>query len=276
MTITPNISLSDGRLIPQLGFGVWQVDDAAAEAAVREALKAGYRLIDTAQAYNNEAGVGRAIAGSGISHADLFITTKVFSTSHGFDQTLHAFDDSVAKLGLEYVDLYLIHWPSPHRDLYAETWKALIRLQKDGRAKSIGVSNFQPAHLTRLYDETGVFPAVNQIELHPHFQQSGVRHFNAEHKITTESWSPLGQGTLFENPTLTDIAGKHGRTVAQVVLRWHLDRGLIAIPKSVTPSRIAENFAVFDFRLAEEDLAAIDALDNPQGRIGPDPDTAIF
>ncbi|MFD5825032.1 aldo/keto reductase [Lentzea sp. NPDC060358] len=258
--------------MPQLGFGVWQVPDAEATPAVAEALKAGYRSIDTAAAYGNERGTGAAIAQSDVDRADVFVTTKLWNDDHGYDNTLRAFDASLDKLGLDVLDLYLIHWPTPARDDYVDTWKAFVELQKEGRVRAIGVSNFQPAHLRRLADETGVVPAVNQIELHPYFQQAELRAFHAEHGIQTEAWSPLGQGgELLSDPVVAEIASRHGRSAAQVVLRWHLQIGNVVIPKSVTPARIRENIAVTDFELSGEEIAALSTLDRG-GRIGPNPD----
>ncbi|MCF1509061.1 aldo/keto reductase [Streptomyces glomeratus] len=259
--------------MPQLGFGVWQVPDDEAETAVATALEAGYRSIDTAAIYGNEEGVGKAVAASGIPRQDLFVTTKLWNSDHGYDATLRAFDTSLEKLGLEYVDLYLIHWPLPSRGLFVETYKAFEKIYADGRAKAIGVSNFLPEHLRTLLAATSVIPAVNQIEMHPHLQQHGARDFHAEQGIATEAWSPLGQGRgLLEVPAIVAIAQKHNRTPAQVVLRWHLQLGNIVIPKSVTPSRIRENIEVFDFSLDTEDMAAISAL-NEDRRLGPDPAT---
>ncbi|MFF9489025.1 aldo/keto reductase [Streptomyces sp. NPDC014676] len=257
--------------MPQLGFGVWQVPDAEAETAVTTALEAGYRSIDTAAIYGNEEGTGRALAKSDVPREDLFVTTKLWNSDQGYDSTLRAFDTSLSKLGLEYVDLYLIHWPAPARDRYVDTYKAFEKLLDDGRVRAIGVSNFLPEHLERLAAETSVVPAVNQIELHPHLQQHASREYHAERGIATEAWSPLGSGKgILEIPALVAIARKHGRTAAQVVLRWHLQLGNIVIPKSVTPSRIAENIDVFGFSLDAEDLAAISAL-NEDRRIGSDP-----
>ncbi|MET9174739.1 aldo/keto reductase [Streptomyces misionensis] len=267
----PPIILNNGVEMPQLGFGVWQVQDDEAERAVATALEAGYRSIDTAAAYGNEEGTGRAIAASGLPREDVFVTTKLWNSDHGYDATLRAFDTSLTKLGLDYVDLYLIHWPLPARDTYVDTYKALEKLYADGRARAIGVSNFLPEHLRRLTAETSVIPAVNQIELHPHLQQHAAREYHAELGIATEAWSPLGQGKgLLEVPAIVAIGQKHNRTPAQVVLRWHIQQGTIVIPKSVTPSRIKENIEVFDFHLDDEDLAAIGAL-NEDRRIGPDP-----
>lgn len=269
----PRVTLNDGRLIPQLGFGVWKLADETAPALVGIALEAGYRSIDTAAAYGNEAGVGRAIAASGLAREDLFVTTKLWNDSHGYDAALRAFDASLRRLGLDEVDLYLVHWPVPRQDATVDTWKALMRLREEGRARSIGVSNFTAAQLARLIDETGSTPSVNQIELHPGFQQSALRAFHAETGIVTEAWSPLGQGGALGHPVIAAIAAKHGRSPAQVVLRWHLDLGHVAIPKSATPDRIRENADVFGFHLDADDHARIAGLDAPDGRIGPDPET---
>jgi 2,5-diketo-D-gluconate reductase A len=272
MQIVPIIRLNDGRPMPQLGFGVWQVPNYEARSIVTEAIAAGYRSIDTAAVYGNEEGVGEAVRASPAPREELFITTKLWNNNHGYDAALAAFDQSLARLKLDFVDLYLIHWPLPQGEAYLDTWRALIRLREDGRAKSIGVSNFTIAHLRRLMDETGVAPALNQIELHPRFQQRELRAFHAGHGIATESWSPLGKGTLMTDRTLAGIGRKYGKTPAQVILRWHLDNGLIAIPKSATPSRIRENIDVFDFTLAAEDMAVLGALDDESGRVGPNPD----
>ncbi|URN14449.1 aldo/keto reductase [Streptomyces radiopugnans] len=258
--------------MPQLGFGVWQVPDEEAAATVGHALASGYRSIDTAAIYQNEKGTGKAIAESGLPREELFVTTKVWNNDQGRDATLRAFDASLERLGLDYVDLYLIHWPAPKQDRYVETWKALEEIHADGRAKAIGVSNFKPTHLRRLMEETEVVPAVNQIELHPNFPQAEARAFHAEHGIATEAWSPLGQGKdLLDDPVIAEIARKHGRTPAQVVLRWHLQTGNVVIPKSATPSRIEENIDVFSFVLDEDDMTGMSTLDNGT-RLGPDPD----
>jgi diketogulonate reductase-like aldo/keto reductase len=267
----PPIILNNGVEMPQLGFGVWQVPDDEAEQAVTTALEAGYRSIDTAAIYGNEEGTGKAIASAGVPRADLFVTTKLWNSDQGYESTLRAFDTSLEKLGLDYVDLYLIHWPLPSRGTYVDTYKAFEKIHADGRAKAIGVSNFLPEHLDKLIGETSVVPAVNQIELHPHLQQGESRAHHAQHGIATEAWSPLGQGKgLLEVPAIVAIARKHERTPAQIVLRWHLQLGNVVIPKSVTPSRIRENIEVFDFELDAEDMAAISALDESR-RIGPDP-----
>ncbi|WP_127360858.1 aldo/keto reductase [Actinacidiphila soli] len=273
MSKVPFITLNNGVQMPQLGFGVWQVPDDEARAAVKTALEAGYRSIDTAAIYANEKGTGQAIADAGLPRDELFVTTKLWNAEHGYDSTLRAFDASLERLGLEYVDLYLIHWPVPSRALYLDTWRAFEKLYADGRTKAIGVSNFPVAQLQEVLDEGSVVPAVNQIELHPNLPQAELRAFHAAHGIATEAWSPLGSGRgLLEDPALAAIATKHGETPAQVVLRWHIQIGDIVIPKSVTPSRIRENIDVFDFELDADDLAAIDALDNGT-RLGPDPAT---
>jgi diketogulonate reductase-like aldo/keto reductase len=271
MTEIPTITLNNGVVMPQLGFGVFQVPDAETADAVSTALKAGYRSIDTAAAYRNEKGVGTAIAESGLKRDELFITTKLANPDQGYDSTLRAFDNSIGALGLEFVDLYLIHWPRPANDQYLDTWRAFERLYADGRVRAIGVSNFNPDHLQRVFDNSGVVPAVNQIELHPFLVQEELRAFDAEHGIATEAWSPLAKGgELLSNPTVTGIAERLGRTPAQVVLRWHLQLGNVIIPKSVTPSRIAENLDVFGFELGADDVAALTALDKGL-RTGPDP-----
>ncbi|MER5890575.1 aldo/keto reductase, partial [Streptomyces sp. NPDC001941] len=253
MSKVPSITLNNGVAMPQLGFGVWQVPDDEAAKAVGTALEAGYRSIDTAAIYENEKGTGQAIAASGLPRDELFVTTKLWNSEQGYDSTLRAFDASLDKLGLDHVDLYLIHWPLPSKDAYVDTYKAFEKIHADGRAKAIGVSNFLVPHLTRLMEETSIVPAVNQIELHPQLAQGELRAFHAEHGIATEAWSPLGQGRgLLEVPTVVAVAQKHGRTPAQVVLRWHLQTGNVVIPKSVTPSRIAENIDVFGFELDAE------------------------
>lgn len=269
----PHITLNNGVAMPQLGYGVWQVPDDEAATAVGSALEAGYRSIDTAAIYGNEEGTGKALAASGIARDELFVTTKLWNDEQGYDSTLRAFDTSLGKLGLEYVDLYLIHWPMPAKDTYVDTYRAFEKIYEEGRAKAIGVSNFQPAHLERLMGETSVVPAVNQVELHPQLQQSELRAFHARHNIATEAWSPLGQGKdLLTNTTVTGLAEKYGRTPAQIVLRWHLQVGNVVIPKSVTPSRIKENIDVFGFELDDADMSALAALDSGT-RLGPDPDT---
>ncbi|WP_062016339.1 aldo/keto reductase [Aureimonas sp. AU4] len=277
MSEQTHIKLNDGRTIPQVGLGVFKVPDEDAASAVRTALAAGYRHVDTAAVYKNERGVGEGLRAAGLPRDDVFVTTKLWNESQGFDATLHAFDESLEKLGLDAVDLYLIHWPSPARGLFVDTWKAFRRLHEEGRARSIGVSNFTAEHIDQIVAETGITPVLNQIELHPRFQQRPLREAMETRGVVTESWSPLGQGgDMLKDPVLARIAEKHGKTAAQVVIRWHVDNRLVVIPKSVTPSRIAENIAVFDFRLDDEDLAAIAGLDAADGRIGPDPMTAKF
>jgi 2,5-diketo-D-gluconate reductase A len=272
MSDVPTITLNDGQRMPQLGFGVFQVSPEEVEGVVSTALEAGYRSIDTAAVYKNEEGVGRAIASSGLARDELFVTTKLWNSDQGYDEALRAFDRSMRRLGLDTVDLYLIHWPVPAVDRYVETWKALEKLAADGRVGSIGVSNFTVGNLRRLLAETSTVPAVNQIELHPHFPQAELRALHAEHGIATEAWSPLAQGgeLLLGDSTITRLAERHGVTPAQVVLRWHLQLGNIVIPKSVTPERIRENLDLFGFELTEEDLTAIAGLDSGK-RIGPDP-----
>lgn len=276
MSTQTYLKLHDGNTIPQLGFGTWQTPNDVAPGAVSAAIAAGYRSIDTAAIYENETGTGEGIRQSGVPREQLCITTKLWNDDQGYDSTFRGFEKSLKRLKLDAVDLYLIHWPKPRADKYADSWRALAKIRESGRAKSIGVSNFQIAHLQRIFDEIGVIPAVNQIELHPRFQQKELREFHAKYGIITESWSPLGQGTILNEPTIASIARKHGKTAAQVIIRWHIDLGLIVIPKSVTPSRIRENFDVFDFSLDAEDLAQIAKLDSAVGRIGPDPDTAAF
>ncbi|MFD2052920.1 aldo/keto reductase [Mesorhizobium calcicola] len=274
--MTEQIPLNDGATIPQLGLGVWQVDKGITAQVVGWGIEAGYRLIDTAEGYQNEEGVGRAIRGAGVPRGELFITSKLRNGAHQRDAALKAFDDTMEKLGIEQIDLFLIHWPVPSRDKYVEAWKALVELRQAGRIKSIGVSNFNQDHLERIIAETGVTPVVNQIELHPHFQQRGIRDFHARHDIRIESWSPLGSGRLLSDPTLSGIARKHGKSTAQTIIRWHLQEGLIVIPKSIRQDRIAANFDVFDFELDAQDLETIRGMDSPDGRTGPNPATASF
>ncbi|MBE7217439.1 MAG: aldo/keto reductase [Caulobacteraceae bacterium] len=267
----PHLDLNDGRSMPQLGLGVWQTAAEETARVVGLALDAGYLAVDTASIYGNEEGVGEALQGR-----DCFLTTKLWNDAQGYDATLRAFEASAKRLKRDSVDLYLIHWPAPRKDLYVDTWKAFIRLREEGRAKSIGVSNFNADHLQRLVDETGVTPAVNQIELHPSFQQRAMRAADDGLGVKTESWSPLGQAKALDDPTLRAIADKHGKTAAQVAIRWHIDSGLIVIPKSSNPDRLRENLDVFDFRLDNDDMARIGALDREDGRIGPDPMSADF
>ncbi|MDT0262517.1 aldo/keto reductase [Jatrophihabitans lederbergiae] len=274
MTEVPNVRLNNGVEIPQLGFGVYQIEPEETVEAVSHALRTGYRHIDTAQMYRNEKEVGQAIAESGIDRADIFVTTKLANDKHDFDAALAAFDQSLADLRLDRVDLFLIHWPLPTvgDGNYVETWKALERIYTDGRARSIGVSNFQPHHLRKLHADAGIRPAVNQIELHPYLTQDELRAFDADHEIATEAWSPIAQGAVLSDPTILELARTYGKTPAQVVLRWHLQLGNIVFPKSVTPGRVRENFDIFDFEISTGDLGLISAL-NKSERIGPDPDT---
>lgn len=266
----PAVALNDGNVIPQLGFGVFKVPPEETEQAVAAALTAGYRHIDTAQMYGNEAGVGEAIRRSGIPRDEIYVTTKLNNDRHGYDTARWAVEGSLQRLKLSYVDLFLIHWPMPVHNDYVETWTALESVKSDGMTASIGVSNFQPAHLTRILTETETVPAVNQIELHPNFPQTELRGLHIEHNIATEAWSPLARGSLLDDPALADVADHYLKTPAQAVIRWHLQLGNVVIPKSSNPDRIAENFRVFDFELTEEDLATISALETGV-RIGPHP-----
>jgi 2,5-diketo-D-gluconate reductase A len=268
----PTVALNDGAAMPQFGLGVFQTPPDATEKVVKLAVDEGYRLVDTASMYRNEDGVGDALLG----RTDVFVTTKLGNSDHGFDQALRAFDESMRRLQRDRLDLYLIHWPRPRVNRYVESWKAFVSLQKDGRVRSIGVSNFNRDHLERIIEETGVTPAVNQIELHPRFQQKALRAFHDQRGIKTESWSPLGRGGLLGEPAIVDIAAKHGKTPAQVVIRWHLDSGLIVIPKTVRLERLKENIGALNFQLDGDDMRRMDALDSPGGRIGPDPATAAF
>ncbi len=266
------VSFHDGRSAPRIGLGLWQVDDDTATSVVATALDLGYRSIDTAAVYGNEAGVGRAIAQSAIKREDIFVATKLWNDSHGHDSTLAACHESLEKLGLDYIDLYLIHWPVPKIGRFIEAWESMIRLRDEGCIKSIGVCNFNISHLELLLDETGVLPVVNQIELHPRFQQAELRDFHAQQEIITEAWSPLGQGQLWDEPVLAALAKKHNRSMAQVMLRWHIQLGNMVIPKTVNPARLQQNLQVFDFMLDEADMAEIATLDRETGRIGPDPE----
>jgi 2,5-diketo-D-gluconate reductase A len=272
MTEVPNVRLHDGVEIPPLGFGVFQIPPDETQSAVEHALETGYRHIDTAAAYQNEKGVGRAIASSGLSPEDVFVVTKVWNSQQGFDSTLAAIDASLGRLDTDYVDLYLIHWPLPSRDLFVETWRAFERIHGEGRARTIGVSNFRIEDLERLDDETETRPTVNQVELHPSFQQRDLRAWHDDHRIATEAWSPLAQAQVLDDETIAGIAQAHGKTPAQTILRWHLQLGNIVIPKSVTPQRIRENFDLFDFELSKQEMEAFAGLDRGE-RIGPDPAT---
>ncbi|QKZ04472.1 MULTISPECIES: aldo/keto reductase [Pseudomonas] len=273
MPSAPLITLNDGVQIPQLGLGVWQLDDAQAYASSKAALAAGYRHIDTAMIYGNEAGVGRAVAESDLAREQIFITTKLWNADQGFDNTLRAFDASLERLGLETLDLYLIHWAIPKKGAYRDTWKAFVRLQQEGRVRSIGVSNFNVEHLEHIIDDTGVVPSVNQIEIHPDFNQHALSQWCREKGIVTEAWSPLGQGgELLKLPLFADIAQRHGKTPAHVILRWHLHNGHVVIPRSSNAQRIAANIDVFDFELTPQELEAIAQL-KQTGRLGPDPET---
>ncbi|UOX91206.1 aldo/keto reductase [Amycolatopsis sp. FBCC-B4732] len=267
----PTVELNNGVRIPQFGFGVFQIPPEETAQAVRTALEAGYRHIDTAQMYRNEAGVGAGIADAGLKREDVFVTTKLANDAHGHDNAITALEGSLRRLGFDHVDLYLIHWPLPHKENYVRTWQGFEDILRAGKARAIGVSNFQPAHLDRLAEETPTVPAVNQIELHPALQQPELRAYHREHGIATEAWSPLAQGEVLDDPVLTELAGKHERTAAQVVLRWHLQLGNIVFPKSASPERIRQDIDVFGFELDDEDMKAIGELDAGR-RTGPDPD----
>lgn len=262
----------DGRGMPSLGLGTWQIPDEAAAGVVRQAIELGYRSIDTASIYGNETGVGRGIRESGVAREELFITTKLWNDAHAHDAARAAFEASLERLGLDYVDLYLIHWPAPQNKLYVQAWEALIQLRDQGLAKSIGVCNFDGARLQRLLDETGVLPVLNQVELHPRFQQAELRTYHAGNDIVTQAWSPIARGTLSDEPVLKAIAARVGRSVSQVILRWHLQLGHVVIPKSTQAARLRENMSIFDFALTDDDMAAIATLDSADGRTGPDPD----
>lgn len=274
-----NITLNNGVEIPQLGFGTFQIEPGKTAQAVRTALEIGYRHIDTAQMYGNEQGVGEAVRGSGLPRGDIFVTSKLNNGQHAYDDALRAFDQTLAELGLDYLDLFLIHWPTPNTGDFTETWKAMEAMHRSGRVRAIGVSNFEPEHLERIFETSDTVPAVNQIEVHPYFRQPELLALNAEHGILTQAWSPIGGITFYrdgehtstlQDPVINEIARAHGKSPAQVMLRWHLQQGRSAIPKSVTPSRIAENFDVLDFELSNAQLARIDALDTGI-RGGPDP-----
>jgi 2,5-diketo-D-gluconate reductase A len=271
----PLITLNEGNSIPAVGFGVFKVPPADTERAVSTALQAGYRHIDTAAVYGNERETGCAVAASGVPRDELYLVTKLWNSEQGYDSTLAAFDVSMERLGIDYLDLYLVHWPMPKRNKFIDTFKAFAYLRDQGRIRSIGVSNFEPEHLTALVDATGIVPAVNQVELHPRLPQTELRELHARLGVATEAWGPLGQGSLLTDPVVAAVAGGAGRTPAQVLIRWHMQLGNIVIPKSVNPERIASNFDVFDFELSEKDMAAISSLDDGN-RLGPDPRTFDF
>lgn len=270
------IQLNDGMKIPTVGFGTWKITDAEAPAVVDQALASSYRLIDTASVYANEEGVGIGINQSSVKREEIFLTTKVWNSDHGYDATLRAMEASLKRLNTSYVDLYLIHWPRVNSEKYIPTWKALERLRREGITKSIGVSNFNASQIEKLINETGIVPAINQVELHPYFQQKDLRSFHDKHKIITESWSPLGRANFTDDKLITSLCEKYKKSWAQIVLRWHYENGLVAIPKSVNPTRILENLNIFDFNIAGVDLQKLNELDRPDGRTGPDPLTADF
>jgi 2,5-diketo-D-gluconate reductase A len=277
MAQVPRISLNDGNSIPQLGLGVWQVPAEITARVVSDAIQVGYRAIDTAEGYQNEEGVGEAIRRAGVPRSELFITSKLRNGGHARDLALKSFDETMRKLGLDQIDMFLIHWPVPSQDKYVEAWKTMVELQRQGRIKSIGVSNFNPDHIERIVGETGVVPVVDQIELHPEFQQRDKRDFMAKHKVQIESWSPLGSGRSLDNSTIRQIGAKYRKSVAQTIIRWQLQEGIIVIPKTTHKERMQENFDVFDFELSADDLEQIRALDKPQsGRVGSNPATASF
>jgi 2,5-diketo-D-gluconate reductase A len=279
MSAVPTIDLNDGHTIPQLGFGVFQIDPAETARAVSAALEVGYRHIDTAEMYGNEKGVGEAVRASGLDRADVFVTSKLNNGFHRPDDARRAFDTTLSDVGFDYVDLFLIHWPLPtlYGGDFVSTWKTLEEFQRDGRARSIGVSNFQVGHLQRLADESDVVPAVNQIELHPYLLNEEVRGYGETHGIVTQAWSPIAKGNVLDDPAITAIADKLGRSPAQVVLRWHIQRGNIVFPKSTTPARIKENFELFEFELEPDDVERIEGLDRGEpGRTGPNPDTMAY
>lgn len=275
MSTVPNITLNNGNTIPQLGFGTFQIEPENTAEAVVEALRVGYRHVDTAQMYGNEREVGEAIRDSGLDRGDIFVTSKLNNSFHEPGDARESFDTTLSELGLDYVDLFLIHWPLPTRydGDYISTWQTMEEFYKDGRARSVGVSNFQPEHLEKLAAETDTVPAINQIEVHPYLTNDSVRAYDQEHDIATEAWSPIAQGAVLDDSTISEIADKVGKSTAQVVLRWHIQRGDIVFPKSVTPSRIQENFDLFDFELEQDDMDAITGLDKGEdGRTGPHPD----
>jgi 2,5-diketo-D-gluconate reductase A len=273
MASVPTITLNNGVEIPQLGFGVFQIKPADTRDATLAALEVGYRHIDTAEMYGNEKEVGQAVRDSGLDRGEVFVTSKLNNGFHARDAALRAFDQTLADLGFDYLDLFLVHWPLPGIEVdYVQTWTAMEEIYRSGRAKAIGVSNFKEHHLRRLFSDTGIRPAVNQIEIHPYLTQDGLRAFDADHEIATEAWSPIAQGKVLDDPAIVRVAERVGRTPAQVTLRWHIQRGDIVFPKSVTRSRVEENFALFDFELSDDDMREITALDRGE-RTGPDPDT---
>ena len=276
MATVPSLKLRDGNSIPQLGLGVWQVDPAITARVVSDAIAVGYRSIDTAEGYQNEEGVGEAIKRADVPRSELFITSKLRNGGHARDLALKSFDDSMKALGLEQLDMFLIHWPVPSQGKFVEAWKTLVELKTQGRIRSIGVSNFNLDHLERIIGETGETPVVNQIELHPRFQQRDKRDFHKQHNIAIESWSPLGSGRMLDDATVGAIAKKHGKSIAQTVIRWHLQQGLIVIPKTTHRERMVENFDVFGFELDADDMGEINGLDKRDGRVGADPATASF
>jgi len=279
VSTVPTIKLNDGASIPQLGFGVFQIDPDDTANAVETALDIGYRHIDTAEMYQNEAGVGQGIRDAGVDRADVFVTSKLNNGFHEPDDARRAFDETLAKLQFDYVDLFLIHWPLPtlYDGDYVSTWRTLTEFVEDGRARSIGVSNFQPEHLDRIVSETGVVPTVNQIELHPYFTNEAAREASHRHGVLVESWSPIAQGGILDDEVIGKVAAAHGRTPSQVTLRWHVERGDIVFPKSMHRDRMEENFALFDFELTADEVAAISALDRGEaGRTGPNPDTFAY
>lgn len=276
MAAVPSIKLRDGNSIPQLGLGVWQVDPSTTARVVSDAIEVGYRSIDTAEGYQNEEGVGEAIKRASVPRSELFITSKLRNGGHARDLALKSFEASMKALGLDQLDLFLIHWPVPSQGKFVEAWKTLVELKTQGRIRSIGVSNFNQDHLERIIAETGETPVVNQIELHPRFQQRDKREFHKQHNIIIESWSPLGSGRMLNDATVSQIARKHGKSIAQTIIRWHLQEGLIVIPKTTHRERMVENLDVFGFELDADDVAKINGLDKRDGRVGADPATASF